>query len=308
VSGSAHATARVIMFCGDSNTVGSVRASLRVVGVLVVAEGGDLEVAAGACGCAAVVAEHAGQVVVASPGERHAVVACRWLPLRSRCCRSRWRCCYCRCLQWRSPGCRRRRRDHWCPRPSRSLRLPIPTAKLGRGAGAAVAVADAVDRRAGRVGRARTMRRPQHPSGCGPGMLRPFGPSGDLSRGQRPFRMCGHRRNIGDGFHVGPIVICTGGCIVNTKKIMAAAAIAAAIPITALGLSSGTANAVPTSPVAPPTTWSQDDGGWWWPGPGHGHGHGWGHRWGPGWGWGPGVGACVSATGPWGYVTGTACI
>src|ERR1700739_4567803 len=95
---------------------------------------------------------------------------------------------------------------------------------------------------------------------------------------------------------------------------MAAAAIAAAFPITALGLGSSTANALPTSPVAPGTTWSQDNG-WWW-GPGHGHGHGpggWGPGWrgpgwGRGWGWGPGLSACVSATGPWGYVTGSVCI
>ena len=47
-------------------------------------------------------------------------------------------------------------------------------------------------------------------------------------------------------------------------------------------------------------------------GDGHGHGHG---HWGPDWGqgnWGPGwfpnVGGCVSATGPFGYVSGSVCV
>jgi hypothetical protein len=115
--------------------------------------------------------------------------------------------------------------------------------------------------------------------------------------------------------------------MVNLKKIMAAAAIAGAFGFTALGMGAGIAKAVPvsaTSPVTPATLWAQDDGWWWGPGHGHGHGRGWDGPggWGPGWygggpgwygggpGWygGPGVGACVSATGPWGFVTGTACI
>jgi hypothetical protein len=97
---------------------------------------------------------------------------------------------------------------------------------------------------------------------------------------------------------------------VNLKKIMAAAAIAAAFPITALGLGAGgVANAAPISPVTSGTPLPQDGHGW-----GHcdGHGHGgcggWGGPgWGPGW-YGPGLSACISATGPWGYVTGSACI
>jgi hypothetical protein len=99
------------------------------------------------------------------------------------------------------------------------------------------------------------------------------------------------------------------GDTVKLKKSMAAAAIAAAFGITALGLGSGAANAVPTSPVAAGTPWSQDGGH------GHGHGHddwdggdGWGGPWyGPAY-WGPGISACVNASGPWGYVSGSLCI
>jgi hypothetical protein len=97
---------------------------------------------------------------------------------------------------------------------------------------------------------------------------------------------------------------------VNLKKIMAAAVIAGAFGFTALGVCPGVVNAVPASPVTSGAPLPQDNGGWWW-GPGHGHGHGHG-RWGPGWGgpgwYGGGVSACISATGPWGYVTGSACI
>ncbi len=72
------------------------------------------------------------------------------------------------------------------------------------------------------------------------------------------------------------------GCVMNPKKIMAA-----------------------TAGISLP----QDGHGW-----GHcdGHGH-WGcgdwggPGWGPGW-YGPGLSACISATGPVGYVTGSACI
>jgi hypothetical protein len=79
--------------------------------------------------------------------------------------------------------------------------------------------------------------------------------------------------------------------------------------ITASGWGAGIASATPISPVTPVTTWAQ--------GPGHGHGHGgddwdgdWGGPWyGPGWyGGAPGINACVSATGPWGYVSGRVCI
>ena len=83
----------------------------------------------------------------------------------------------------------------------------------------------------------------------------------------------------------------------NLKRIVAGAMIAATLGFSALGLGAGVANAKPHGP-----------GGPWIPGPGHGH---WvdGPWRGPGWGpdlW-P-INACVSATGPFGYVTGTACI
>ena len=106
--------------------------------------------------------------------------------------------------------------------------------------------------------------------------------------------------------------------MVNLKKMMAAVAIVGAFGFTALGPGLGVANAV--SPGMFGTPLPQDDGGgggWWW-GPGHGHGPGpgWvppGHRYGPGYGgpgygYGPGVYACISATGPFGYVSGSACI
>jgi hypothetical protein len=103
---------------------------------------------------------------------------------------------------------------------------------------------------------------------------------------------------------------------VNLKMIMAAAVITGAFSFTALGWGAGLADAVPSPPATPVTTWPQDPG--WGHGPGHGHGHGggdwgdWGDRgggpwYGPGW-YGPGISACVSATGPWGYVTGSVCI
>ena len=105
----------------------------------------------------------------------------------------------------------------------------------------------------------------------------------------------------------GPIVICTWGCIVNLKKIMAAAAVAFAFTAVGFG-AEAVASAVPNSPVTPGISLPQKHG--WGPCDGHGWGcGGWGgHGWGPGWGWGPGIQACVSATGPWGYVTGSACI
>ena len=108
------------------------------------------------------------------------------------------------------------------------------------------------------------------------------------------------------------MVIRTRGCMVNLKIIMAAAVIAGAGSFSTLGWGVGMASAAPISPVAPVTTWAQG------PGHGHGHGHGhgggdwvgdWGRPWyGPGWYGGPGISACVSATGPWGYVTGSVCI
>ena len=104
--------------------------------------------------------------------------------------------------------------------------------------------------------------------------------------------------------------------MLNVTTIASAAAVAGALGFAALGLGPGVAHADPALPGIP---WQQDDDGGWGGGHGHGHGHwgggggdwgggpGWGGG-GPGWGWGPGVGACVSATGPWGYVTGSACI
>ncbi len=76
----------------------------------------------------------------------------------------------------------------------------------------------------------------------------------------------------------------------NLRKIGAEAIIAGALVFSALGLGAGVADGKPHP---------------------HPPGPGWGDQgdWGPGWN-GPGwpVNACVSATGPWGYVTGTACI
>ena len=103
-----------------------------------------------------------------------------------------------------------------------------------------------------------------------------------------------------------------GECTVNLNKTTSAAAVVAALGFSAVGLvAEGTASGapIPASPVAP---LPQDDG--------HGHGHGpwhgdgdghWGGPWngGPGYWGGPGfVSACVSATGPWGYVSGSICI
>lgn len=86
----------------------------------------------------------------------------------------------------------------------------------------------------------------------------------------------------------------------NLKKIFAEAMIAVALSFSALGLGAGVANAKPHPPHPPGPGWGDwgdegDQGNW---------GPGW---YGPGW-YGPGINACISATGPWGYVTGTACI
>ncbi len=79
-------------------------------------------------------------------------------------------------------------------------------------------------------------------------------------------------------------------------KIVAEAMVAVALGCSALGLGAGVANAKPHWPGIPGP-----------PGPGHGDWVDWnGPGWGPG--WGPEIQACVTATGPWGYVTGTACI
>ena len=85
----------------------------------------------------------------------------------------------------------------------------------------------------------------------------------------------------------------------NLKKIMAAAAVGFAFTAVGFG-AEAVASAVPNSPVTPGISLPEDGHGW-------GCGGWGGPRWGPGW-YGGGINACVSATGPWGYVTGTACI
>ena len=98
--------------------------------------------------------------------------------------------------------------------------------------------------------------------------------------------------------------------MIDLKTIAAGATIAGALGLTALGMGPGVANAAPPSPVTSGTPWPQDKPH----GDGHGHDGDWhGGDWGGGpWhggpGWYPGIDACVSATGPFGYVTGGVCI
>ena len=98
--------------------------------------------------------------------------------------------------------------------------------------------------------------------------------------------------------------------MIDLKTIAAGATIAGALGLTALGMGLGVANAAPPSPVTSGTPWPQDKPH----GDGHGHDGDWhGGDWGGGpWhggpGWYPGIDACVSATGPFGYVTGSVCI
>jgi hypothetical protein len=100
--------------------------------------------------------------------------------------------------------------------------------------------------------------------------------------------------------------------MMNLNTIAATASIAGALGLAALGTGLGVANAVPPVPATPGTPWQQDDG--------HGHGHGNNGDWGDGdqgrgaW-YGPGYGpylgpiaACVNASGPFGYVSGSLCI
>lgn len=78
----------------------------------------------------------------------------------------------------------------------------------------------------------------------------------------------------------------------NVKKTVAAATIAGALSFSALGLGAGVADAKP-HPHPPGPGWGDwDNQGYWGPG--------W---YGPGW-----ISGCISATGPWGYVTGSICI
>jgi hypothetical protein len=94
------------------------------------------------------------------------------------------------------------------------------------------------------------------------------------------------------------------------KKIAAGAAMAGALGFTAVGLSSGIANAAPPAPAM--AGWPQDHDGHWghWGGDGGddnggdwGNGGNWGNGgdWGNGGNWGPGGWGCV--TGPLGFVT-----
>jgi hypothetical protein len=86
----------------------------------------------------------------------------------------------------------------------------------------------------------------------------------------------------------------------DLTKIAAGTMIVGAFALPAAGMSTGVANAAPGAPIIDIVEkphhddwddWRGDD---WrgWDGPGY---------------WGP-VQACVSATGPWGYVTGSVCI
>ena len=85
------------------------------------------------------------------------------------------------------------------------------------------------------------------------------------------------------------------------KKIAAGAAMVGALGLSAVGLSSGVANAAPSAPVVTGVQWQQDRGDWdnWGhDGRGWDNHRGWDNR--GGWGNGPGWG-CV--TGPFGHVT-----
>jgi hypothetical protein len=99
--------------------------------------------------------------------------------------------------------------------------------------------------------------------------------------------------------------------MIKLKRMVVVTATSGALAVAAFGLGSGLANATPMAPLTPGSPVWQDDGWGWGPGHGHGHGHGgygWGAPWyGPGY-YGGGITACVSASGPWGYVTGSICI
>ncbi len=91
--------------------------------------------------------------------------------------------------------------------------------------------------------------------------------------------------------------------MIDLKRIAAGTMIAGAFGLAAVGMGTGVANAAPGAPnISGPVSieadddddWDWDDWRDWrgWDGPRY---------------WGP-VQACISATGPFGYVTGTACI
>jgi hypothetical protein len=87
----------------------------------------------------------------------------------------------------------------------------------------------------------------------------------------------------------------------NLKRIVAGAAMAGALGITALGLGAGIANAEPQAPVVSGIAWQDHNGHWGHGGDGGNWGNGgyWDNRgyWGPGPEWNP----CF--TGPLGFVT-----
>ncbi|MGZ6778170.1 MAG: hypothetical protein ACXVGO_04145 [Mycobacterium sp.] len=91
--------------------------------------------------------------------------------------------------------------------------------------------------------------------------------------------------------------------VIDLKTVAAGAFLSAGLALTAVGVSAGVANAVPTAPPAAGPQYISE-------GPGHGHGHGHDDWWwddpGPRQ-WDP-VDACVGLQGPFGYVQGSACI
>ena len=114
---------------------------------------------------------------------------------------------------------------------------------------------------------------------------------------------------MGLGFRLARLRLIPRGCDVELKKTISAVTIAGVLGFGLLGLGvGGVASAVP-SPSTSGTPLPQKPHGPHGPGGGDWNGPGWnGPGWyGPGW-YAPGISACISATGPWGYVTGTACI
>jgi hypothetical protein len=94
--------------------------------------------------------------------------------------------------------------------------------------------------------------------------------------------------------------------VINLKAVAAGTFISAGLTLAAMGVSAGVANAAPVSPASVgPQVFAQNG-----PGRGHGHGHDdwwWDDR-GPGpRNWDP-VDACVGVQGPFGFVSGGACI
>ena len=93
--------------------------------------------------------------------------------------------------------------------------------------------------------------------------------------------------------------------MVDLKTIVVTATIACALGLTPVGMGLGVANAAPGTPridiSQKPHHGDWDDWDNW------GHGNGGYGKWGGG-GWYPGIDACISATGPWGYVQGSVCI